>query len=397
MYCQRCGRKNEPDAETCRFCKAPLLVVRQDRALEGGDFQSFLGIEEYVIDKISSVEKQAHRSSEDVDLLVGAVDFLEKNAMVTRAGIHVLVRMLKERGLLGASEFHGRWRRQTLDNLLGLHRKDRFLELKPHILSAFSGKNRRRFEERILRVEDHMVNLEWDSALAGLKEAAELSPDNGPLLGFLGESCLRTGDLEAAARYLERAEAARLKDPEVTTARARLFLLTGREKEARDLLEGLSRKTPREAHTLSLLALAEALSGDFDAASRRAEEALELEENPGALYLLAHGCLRARRVSVAEAHLERILSAYPECLPALRLLAGIFLVRGWWRRAEELLERWRALDVAVEEGLSPETFRTLSPAERWRRALPPLDAREVLDLLDPVTEEADVFLRQVNL
>lgn len=397
MYCQRCGRKNKPDAETCRFCKAPLLVVRQDRAAEGGDLQSFLGIEEYVMDKISSVEKQAHRSSEDVDLLVQAVDFLEKNAMVTRAGIHVLVRMLKERGLLAASEFHGRWRRQTLDNLLGLHRKDRFLELKPHILSAFSGKNRRRFEERILRAEDHMVNLEWESALAGLKEAAELSPENGPLLGFLGETLLRTGDLEAAGRYLERAEAARVRDPEVLKARASLYLLGGKVREARALLEGLCRKSPREAHTSSLLALAEALSGDFGAAAHRAEEVLELEENPGALYILAHGCLQASRLSLAEAHLERILSTYPECLPALRLLAGTYLARGWWRRAEEVLERWRLLDAGLEEGLSAETFRRLPPAERWRRAIPPLDAREVLDLLDPVTEEADVFLRQVNL
>ncbi len=397
MYCQRCGRKNKPDAETCRFCKAPLLAVRQDRTPEGGDLQSFLGIEEYVIDKISSVEKQAHRSSEDVDLLVQAVDFLEKNAMVTRAGIHVLVRMLKERGLLGASEFHGRWRRQTLDNLLGLHRKDRFLELKPHILAAFSGKNRRRFEERILRAEDHMLNLEWEAALAGLKEAAELSPENGPLLGFLGETCLRTGDLEAAGRYLGRAEERRVRDPEVVKARASLLLLEGKAKEARVLLVGLSRKHPREAHTLSLLALAEALAGDFGAAARRAEEVLELEENPGALYILAHGYLRASRLSRAEEHLQRILSAYPECLPALRLLAGTYLARGWWRRAEEVLERWRALDAAVEVGLSPEHFQGLPPAERWKRAIPPLSAREVLDLLDPVTEEADVFLRQVNL
>lgn len=397
MYCQRCGRKNKPDAETCRFCKAPLLVVRQDAAAEGGDLQSFLGIEEYVIDKISSVEKQAHRSSEDVDLLVQAVDFLEKNAMVTRAGIHVLVRMLKERGFLKASEFHGRWRRQTLDNLLGLHRKDRFLELKPHILSAFSGKNRRRFEERILRAEDHMVNLEWEAALAGLKEAAELSPENGPLAGFLGETCLRTGDLEAAERYLDRAEAARVKDPEVLKSRASLLLLRGKAGEARALLAGLSRKSPREAHTLALLALAEALSGDPSAAARRAEEVLELEENPGALYLLARACLQGSRASRAEAYLERILSTYPECLPALRLLAGLFLARGWWHRAEELLERWRAIDAGADPGLSAESFRSLTPAERWRRAFPPLDPREVLDLLDPVTEEADVFLRQVNL
>ena len=31
MLCQRCGKRNEGDAENCRFCKAPLYVVRPER------------------------------------------------------------------------------------------------------------------------------------------------------------------------------------------------------------------------------------------------------------------------------------------------------------------------------------------------------------------------------
>ena len=58
MLCQRCGRKNEPEAEACRFCKAPLYLVRPERGLGASDLQPFLGIEEYVLDKISTVEKQ---------------------------------------------------------------------------------------------------------------------------------------------------------------------------------------------------------------------------------------------------------------------------------------------------------------------------------------------------
>jgi predicted Zn-dependent protease len=398
MYCQRCGKRNKPEAEKCRYCKAPLLVVRQDRAGEGGDLQSLLGIEEYVIDKISTVEKQAHRSSEDVDLLVQAIDFLERNVMVTRAGIHVLVRMLRERGLLAATEFHVRWRQRTLDNLGGLSRKERFLEAKPQILSAFGGKNRRRFEERVLNAEDHLFNLEAAPGASALEEAAGLDPANGPLHAFLGEMYLGLKDLAGARRHLDLALAGREPTAGALKSWGLLALLEGRSAEARKALGGLQRKTRGEdASTLSLLALAEALCGDWKACRKRAEQSLALEESAAALFLLALVHFREGRAAAAEGRLDQLLASTPDTVPALRLKARILLARGWWTKGREALERLRTADPSVDVEAEEALYRGLAAARRKEKALSSLDAQEVLDMWDPVTEEADVFLRQVDL
>ncbi len=396
MYCQRCGKRNKPEAERCRYCKAPLLVVRQERSGEGTDLQSLLGIEEYVIDKISTVEKQAHRSSEDVDLLVQALDFLERNVMVTRAGIHVLVRMLREKGLLAASEFHVRWRQRTLDNLGGITRKERFLEAKAQILSAFGGKNRRKFEERVLAAEDHLFNLEAAPAASALEEAAALDPTNGPLHAFLGEMYLGLKDLTRARRHLDLALAGREPTAGALKSWGLLALMEGRNEEARKALGSLQKKSREDVSTLGLLALAEALCGDWKACRKWAEQSLSLEESPAALFLLALVHLRDGRIAAAEARLDQLLANAPESVPALRLKARILLARGWWTKGREALERLKMMDPSVDVEAEEGLFRGLSAADRRERALSTLNAGEVLDMWDPVTEEADVFLRQVD-
>ena len=162
MLCQRCGKANQADREKCRSCGAPLYVVGADRGTEPSAMQPFLGVEDYLIDKLSTVEKQASRHSEDVDLLVHAVEFMERNVMVNRAGILVLANMLRERGLIVSSDFDRRWREKTLSNLAALNRKERFLDARPDILAAFKGsKNRRRFEERLARAEAMTSRCFW--------------------------------------------------------------------------------------------------------------------------------------------------------------------------------------------------------------------------------------------
>jgi tetratricopeptide (TPR) repeat protein len=392
MLCQRCGKRNEGDAETCRFCKAPLYVVRPERPGGGADLQPFLGIEDYVLDKISTVERQASRSSEDLNLLVQAVDFLERNTMVNRAGINVLVQLLREKGLLDTREFGRRWKERTLAHLGGLYRKERFLDAKAQVLTAFRGKARRRFEERLARAEELFFGLRSGEALEVLEEALALDPENPPLLAYLGEAYLGLGRKEEAARCLVRALAAKEQSAGALLAYAHLLVAEGRLQDALEPLEAVLRRGAGNAEAWTLMALVRGLQKEWKRCQQAAAKALTIEESPAALYLLAHALLRLRRTREAQAHLEQLLSLDPECEEALVQLSLLHLARGWWARAEELLERARAVNPGSPVLSHAEEFRGLPAEERKRRSVPELAADRVLALMDALSEEARMYL-----
>ena len=396
MFCQRCGKRNEPDLETCKYCSAPLLVLKPDRGTESVDLQPFLGVEDYLIDKISTVERQAHRSSEDVDLLVQAVDFLERNVMVNRAGINVLVNMLRERGLLEPKEFDRRWRDWTLRNLRDLYRKERFLDAKPHILATFSGKNQRRFEERIGRAEDLLYSLQSSRALEALEEAQTLDPNNTPLLAYLGEVYLGLGQIERAERCLSRVTG-KAETSAAAFAHAELCVRQGRLGEASKRLQAILKLHPEDPEAWTLTGLVRAQEGRWPDCQRCAQKALALEDNPAAMYLLVQVHVRRGRVASAESLLAQLLEVRPDSEESLHQLALLHLARGWWGRAAEVLDRIKELRPSFEGKDLADRFRRASASRRKEMRVLPVVPERILELMDRASEEASMYLLQVGV
>lgn len=396
MLCQRCGKKNEADQERCRFCGAPLLFVGAERGAEASSGQPFLGMEEYFADKLASLEQQAHRYSEDLDLLVHALDFLERNSMVSRAGIHVLVQMLREKGLIESKEFNRRWRDRSLANLKDLYRKERFLDAKPEILASFKGKHRRRFDEHVARAEDLLYSLQSAAAAEVLEEALLLDPANLPLREILAEFHLSLGELARAERHLSEVMAGKSPGMAPTKAYAVLMIRRMKPEEAEKRLTQALQRDSEDADSWTLVALCAGMRGNWRQCQKCAEKALALDERPAALYLLSQAHLRLGRVSQAERVLGQILEYYPDWEPALLQLARIHLGRGWWKRAKEVLERLALLDSATDAKAAVRRFQAAPPARRRKLAIVPLDAGAVLDLMDPAAEEAGMYLRQTE-
>jgi tetratricopeptide (TPR) repeat protein len=397
VYCQRCGKKNKPEVENCKFCGAPLLVLKQERTGEAADMQSFFSVEEYVIDKISNVEKQAHRSSEDVDLLVQAVDFLERNVMVNRAGTNVLVRMLREKGILDPYEFNRRWRERTLSNLMGLYRKERFQDAKPHILGAFSGRNRRRFEDRVLQAEDLLYAFRPIEAVASLEEALALDPNNGPLLNYLGDAYLGLKDYDSAVRCLSKSMALKGQSAEAMIPYAQIKLMEGDVVEAEKILQRVVRREKASVDAWTLLSLVHGLKGEWKQCRENAEKALTLEHAPAPLFLQAHALLQQKKITAAETRLDQLLADYPDVEEPLLQRALLFLARGWWSRASEILARLKALNRDVDTEALVETFKKAAAPGRRAMSVRPLTTSQVLDMMDTVAEEASMYLRQMDM
>jgi tetratricopeptide (TPR) repeat protein len=396
MLCQRCGKKNESDQERCRFCGAPLLFVGSERSGDGGSAQPFLGLEEYLADKLSSLEQQAHRYSEDLDLLVHALDFLERNSMVSRAGIHVLVQMLREKGLIESKDFNRRWRDRSLANLRDLYRKERFLDAKPEILASFKGKHRRRFDEHVARAEDLLYSLQSSAAADALEEALLLDTANLPLREVLAEFHLSLGDLARAERHLSDVMSQKAPGMAPTKAYAALMIRRKKPEEAERRLTQALQKDGGDPDSWTLVALCAGMRGNWRQCQRCVEKALSLDERPAALYLLSQAHLHLGRVSQSERVLGQILEYYPDWEPALLQLARIHLGRGWWRRAEEVLERLALLDSDLDVKGMVRRFQAATPGRRRKLAAVPLDAEAVLDRMDPAAEEAGMYLRQTE-
>lgn len=397
MLCQRCGKQNEADREKCRSCGAPLYVVGADHAGDASNMQPFLGVEDYLIDKLSSVEKQASRHSEDVDLLVHAVDFMERNVMVNRAGIHVLAAMLREKGLIASRDFQRRWRETTLSNLSALNRKERFLDVKPDVLAAFKGKNRRRFEERLGRAEDLLYSLQSAAAAAVLEEALSLDPQNPHLKAYLGEIYAGLADYARAVTCLAEVVAVKRPPAPALLACAQAELRLGRGAAAEKHLLRLLDGDPGNGEGWTLLSLVHALAGNWAACGSCAEKSLAIEETPAAYYLSAHALIRRGKAAAAEARLEQLLSLSPDWEDPLLQSAQLFLARGWWARAGERLERLEALLPGFDGASVSSRFKAAGRTRRKTMAVLPLDPARVMDMMDPAAEEAGMYLRQMEM
>ncbi len=396
MLCPRCGKLNPADLECCKFCKARLFVRGGDPAQEPMELQPFQGVEDYMLDKLSLVERQATRSSQDVDLLVQAMDYIERNVMASRAGIGVLAGMLRERGLLDGAEFKRRWRDRTTRDLIEINRKERFLSAKSDIIEAFSGKNRRRFEEKLSRAEEYFLGLQSAKAIEALVEALAIGQTNAPLCAMLGQFYLATGESKLAWACLQEALKAKTIPKGARLSAAILLLKASDAEGAAKHLEKAVQSDPSDPEALTLLAFAQGMRGRWARVIELAERALNMQESAAPRYLKVQALLRLGRAAEGESELEDFITEYPECEPALRQKERLLLSRGWWNRAGEVIERLAALNPEAKHDEVAQAFRKAGGAKRREMRLTPLDLSILLELMNPEGDEARLYLREIE-
>ena len=398
MLCQRCGKRNETGTEVCAHCGFRLYSLIEDGVAEADQFQALIGLEEHVLGRIGALEKRIHRSKEEMDLVVNALDFLERNALVNRAGLGVLVGLLRERGLIEAADFSRRWLDRAARNLVELERKELFLGLKDDILSSFKGKNTKRFEDRLARAEDLFFAQESHGALIVLEEALSLDPGNRILSGLLGRCYLEGGELDAARTHLSIALKGEAPHPQGAVESAiRLHLREGDHDAALDLIRKGLKRRPGDPELAAYCSLSEGLRNRWQGCREWASEAARQAEGPAPLYLLSHALLRLGRAPQAEEHLQLLISLHPECEEALLQLALLQMAKGWWRRAEESLDRLSGINPERCSDRLLERFRKMSPTRRKAERILPLHLEAILDMMGSAPRnEARILMGQVE-
>jgi Flp pilus assembly protein TadD len=280
--------------------------------------------EEHLLERISSLENNQARLTDKLERGLDLLLRQAQNAHFDRAMVKSLVDLLTDDGLVQGVRLERLWLNRCQKDAEEQQESERREELRLRILSYYRGQERVAFEQRINEGFLFIDDGQLVRGIRSLRRAAEMAPENAPLLSFVGEHFFRTGKTERARGYLARAY-------EIAPGDMRISLLLGLtcgdegdSEQAKELLSSATRRgrSSFAAHYgLGRLFVAEE---NWRKALHEFKLALASRVSPEAHYAL--GCLyyQLGRDPMASRHLRKALEmdeAYGEALYVLGLIS----------------------------------------------------------------------------
>jgi tetratricopeptide (TPR) repeat protein len=231
----------------------------------------------------------------------------------------------------------------------------------------------------IRRAESARQLEQWDTALASLKVALDLSPDHVVALSLWAAWQLQRGDIAAAADGFEQlAQAcAEASHREASLSRAaELWLSVGDDSRAEFALEQLLTSNPNNSSASVRLTRIYRSSNSYDRLAALIERQLEYTQDPlerSHLQVERARCLLALDLTIAaDKALEPALHAFPDNIDALEVKADIALAVDDRHEAE--FTYTRLLKLVTDPGKQAELYRKLGTL--YERSPDKLDAAE---------------------
>lgn len=281
--------------------------------------------DEHLLERISALENRIARLSEKLERGLDLLLRQAQNSHFDRALVKSLVGLLTDDGIIQGSRLERLWIDSCQKDAAQQHESERRDELRLSMLGAYRGDDRDTFEASITQ---GFLLLEEDQVARGIRamrQAAEMSIDNGPLLSFIGEHFFKTGKLQHARTYLEKAHQILPADRRVALLLGLTCADLGDAQHAKELLARAMRlgASSFAAHYgLGRLFVAEE---NWRKALQEFKLALASKASPEAHYAL--GCLYYQmcRDSLAARHLRKALEldqAYAEASYVLSLISA---------------------------------------------------------------------------
>jgi tetratricopeptide (TPR) repeat protein len=270
-----------------------------------------------------------------------------RNTYFDHALIQTLIAVLSDEGTIDAQAVYALWRERCAQESLEAEDESAHSEqLRAEVMRAYQGADVALFGRHV----DVGINLlEKDDAvraLRSLERAAALSPDNGPLLSFIGQYYFGAGKMTLAKDYLERAFAA---SPEAEGVRLLLGLACGDEGEtarARELLSEAARRGGSSFAAHYGLGRLLAAEQKWSGALAQFKRALAARPSPEAHYVIGCVYYQMSRDRLARRHLQQAVELDETYAEAFYLLGLVYLRAGDCLRAEEAFAAARASDAS---------------------------------------------------
>lgn len=383
FLCQICGKPTDAGSCKCGHCGGNPVVQSGCSVSAGGpwggnDARNGSGQKD-------SSEYEALR--DQMDLLIRdnrelgfAVSSLEKELIVTKAGLETLLGELCSGKLPVKSRFVGKWAAQAKRDFKCAQLKEMYARKKWDFLGKCPERKMRAMESLLAGAERSFSSLEWENAYSALRSAETLAPRNYPLASFMARFALEMEKYADASAYIEKSLE---EDPlpiETVKLAALSYLLSGNESGAQACADRWIREAGESYEPLLLKAYIKAASGRWDEARRCSELAISREEGLIPQLILAFSLIRQEKKRTAKKVLDKASRAYPASPEVKHMQHALFLLSG--SRKEAVTVR-SSLVEAVDVSLC-----------RKREKL--LNANKIESFFETVKPDMEMVLRDLN-
>lgn len=298
--------------------------------------------DEHLLERISALENRVARLSEKLERSLDLLLRQAQNSHFDRALVKSLVAMLSDGGVIQNERLEQLWIDRCRKDAEQQQESERREELRARIVSGYRGPAIADFEQSVtegfLLIDDGQVSR----GITMLRSAADMSPENSPLLTFIAEYFFRLGKTSRAKRYLERAYRASPADRRVSLLLGLTCADDGDTDRAKELLGDAMRLGGSSFAAHYGLGRVFVAEENWRKALREFKLALATKGSPEAHYALACLYFQLDRDSLATRHLRKALELDETYGEASRLLELIRERAQQKRLTHQYLEKSRA-------------------------------------------------------
>src|SRR5262245_55111451 len=228
IFCQRCKRANQHDAEHCEECGAFLYLISRPSGAAASEVVENT-LEEHLLERISALESALTRANERFEQLLELAQQQATGSFYDHMMLEALTEILTEMRTVNPDELEKRWRNRVARHYEETAERERLDERCDQIIAAYRGASR---EEFIDLVEEGTLLISEGRTRRGLRtleNALALDEHNAELSFTVGEYYFHLSKQLEAAIHLRCA-----LDEQANHFGARLLLglLSGDEGEA---------------------------------------------------------------------------------------------------------------------------------------------------------------------
>jgi tetratricopeptide (TPR) repeat protein len=260
--------------------------------------------------------------------------------------INTLIAVLSEAGTIDAPAVYALWRERCEQEARQHDKSAPFEPLREATMKAYQGSDVVTFGRYVDVGINFLEQADTTRGLRALERAAAMSPNNAPLLSFIGQHYFKKGKMTLAKDYLERAFAA---SPDAEGVRLLLGLACGDEGETERARELLSAAAERGQSSFAAhYGLGRLLAAEEKWAGALAEfkRALAARPSPEAHYVVGCVYYQMRRDRLALRHLRKAVELDNGYAAAFYMLGLVYLRAGERERALEAFEAARSTDAS---------------------------------------------------
>jgi tetratricopeptide (TPR) repeat protein len=236
-YCQKCRAANEPGEVNCWRCGTTLMLVVYPPSVQHEDMIVPSYYEDHLLERVSLLELRLSQLTEKMSL---ALDLMLKQAK-TIQGDHALLKSILEildsYGITESEKLSSGERQKPEKIERAENGRNKKIE---EIINRHSSPNAELFVHLVREGARLLEQTEEKQAFQMLERAALLSPENVPLLLFVGENLFRAEKFLEARKHLEKAYKIESHNAKVILLLGALYADAAEAEKSRPLLSVLA-------------------------------------------------------------------------------------------------------------------------------------------------------------